>query len=102
MTSHLLGAAGGIEAIITVLAIHDQFFSPTRNLENLDPACDLDYVPIKGYAGRSRGHPQRPRLRGAQLSGPVQGALGLASARNLAIRAKLSRVLRLRKRVPVR
>ena len=54
MTGHLLGAAGGIEAIVTVLAIHDQFFPPTRNLENPDPACDLDYVPIKGYAGRIR------------------------------------------------
>jgi len=54
MTGHLLGAAGGIEAIVTVLAIRDQFFPPTRNLENPDPACDLDYVPIKGYTGRIR------------------------------------------------
>jgi 3-oxoacyl-[acyl-carrier-protein] synthase II len=54
MTGHLLGAAGGIEAIVTVMAITDQFFPPTRNLENPDPACDLDYVPIKGYPGRIR------------------------------------------------
>jgi 3-oxoacyl-[acyl-carrier-protein] synthase II len=50
MTGHLLGAAGGIEAIISVLAIHDSFIPPTINLENPDPECDLDYVPNKGRA----------------------------------------------------
>lgn len=45
MTGHLLGAAGGIEAVFSVLAIRDQVISPTINLENQDPACDLDYVP---------------------------------------------------------
>ncbi len=54
MHGHLLGAAGGVEAIVSVLAIQDQFFPPTRNLENPDPACDLDYVPHKGYNGRIR------------------------------------------------
>jgi 3-oxoacyl-[acyl-carrier-protein] synthase II len=54
MTGHLLGAAGGIEAVVTVLAIQDQFFPPTRNYEDPDPACDLDYVPNKGCAGRVR------------------------------------------------
>jgi 3-oxoacyl-[acyl-carrier-protein] synthase II len=54
MHGHLLGAAGGVEAIVSVKAITDQFFPPTRNLEAADPACDLDYVPKTGYAGRIR------------------------------------------------
>ena len=45
MTGHLLGAAGGIEAVFSVLAIRDQVAPPTINLSNLDPQCDLDYVP---------------------------------------------------------
>ena len=54
MHGHLLGAAGGVEAIVSVKAILDQFFPPTRNLEQADPECDLDYVPNKGYGGRIR------------------------------------------------
>ncbi|MES9874103.1 MAG: beta-ketoacyl-ACP synthase II [Candidatus Sedimenticola sp. 6PFRAG7] len=45
MTGHMLGAAGGAEAVFTALAIHDQVAPPTINLENQDPACDLDFVP---------------------------------------------------------
>lgn len=45
MTGHLLGAAGGIEAVFSVLAIRDQVAPPTINLHNQDPLCDLDYVP---------------------------------------------------------
>jgi 3-oxoacyl-[acyl-carrier-protein] synthase II len=45
MTGHLLGAAGGIEAVFSVLAIRDQVAPPTINLTNQDPQCDLDYVP---------------------------------------------------------
>lgn len=45
MTGHLLGAAGGIEAVFSVMSLHDQVATPTINLDNQDPDCDLDYVP---------------------------------------------------------
>lgn len=45
MTGHLLGAAGGIEAIAVIMSLQDQKVHPTRNLETPDPQCDLDYVP---------------------------------------------------------
>jgi len=44
-TGHMIGAAGGAEAVFTVLALHDQVIPPTANLDNPDPACDLDYTP---------------------------------------------------------
>jgi 3-oxoacyl-[acyl-carrier-protein] synthase II len=46
MTGHLLGAAAGIEAVFTVLAIRDQIAPPTANLVDVDPQCDLDFVPL--------------------------------------------------------
>jgi 3-oxoacyl-[acyl-carrier-protein] synthase II len=47
MTGHLLGAAGGIEAVFTALAIRDQIAPPTANLFNQDPQCELDFAPLK-------------------------------------------------------
>ncbi len=47
MTGHLLGGAGGLEAGITILAMQHQIAPPTMNLENVDPACRLNYVPNK-------------------------------------------------------
>jgi 3-oxoacyl-[acyl-carrier-protein] synthase II len=55
MTGHLLGAAGGIEAVFTVLAIRDQVAPPTANLVNIDPACDLDFVPLTARKMTIRG-----------------------------------------------
>ena len=48
MTGHLLGGAGGIEAVFTALALRDQFAPPTIHYEQPDPECDLDYVPNVG------------------------------------------------------
>jgi 3-oxoacyl-[acyl-carrier-protein] synthase II len=47
MTGHLLGAAGGVEAVVSVMSIHNNIIPPTINLDNPDDECDLDYAPHK-------------------------------------------------------
>jgi 3-oxoacyl-[acyl-carrier-protein] synthase II len=54
MTGHLLGAAGGVEAVFTVLGIKQQIAPPTVNLHDPDPECDLDYVPNQAREMRIR------------------------------------------------
>jgi 3-oxoacyl-[acyl-carrier-protein] synthase II len=54
MTGHMLGAAGGVEAVFSALAVHHQTAPPTANLVTRDPACDLDYVPLEARRMRIR------------------------------------------------
>lgn len=70
MTGHLLGAAGGIEAVFSILAVHEQVAPPTANLVNIDPACDLDYVPLQ-----AREMPIRAALSNSFGFGGTNGTL---------------------------
>jgi 3-oxoacyl-[acyl-carrier-protein] synthase II len=70
MTGHLLGAAGGVEAVFSVLALNDQVAPPTVNLINQDPSCDLDYVP-----NSARGMPLRSALSNSFGFGGTNGTL---------------------------
>jgi 3-oxoacyl-[acyl-carrier-protein] synthase II len=73
MTGHLLGAAGGVEAVFSVLAIRDQISPPTINLRTPDPACDLDYVP-----NAARKMPIRIALSNSFGFGGTNGSLVFA------------------------
>jgi 3-oxoacyl-[acyl-carrier-protein] synthase II len=70
MTGHLLGAAGGVEAVFSALALRDQVIPPTINLENQDPECDLDCVP-----NQARRTPLRYALSNSFGFGGTNGAL---------------------------
>ena len=70
MTGHLLGAAGGVEAVFCALAVRDQVAPPTANLINQDPACDLDYVP-----NAARQMPVRAALSNSFGFGGTNGTL---------------------------
>ena len=52
MTGHMVGAAGGVEAIISVLSINDNFYPATINFNSPGEGCDLDYIPNKGISGK--------------------------------------------------
>jgi len=54
MTGHLLGAAGGVESLATVLTIYHGLIPPTINYDEPDPGCDLDYVPNKARQAEVR------------------------------------------------
>ena len=81
MTGHLLGGAGGIEAVFTALALRDQFAPPTIHYAQPDPECDLDYVPNTGrqqemqYALSNSSGLWRPQRlhRPAQMGGLTHG-----------------------------
>jgi 3-oxoacyl-[acyl-carrier-protein] synthase II len=73
MTGHLLGAAGGIEAVFSALAIRDQVSPPTINLSTPDPQCDLDYVP-----NAARKMPIRVALSNSFGFGGTNGSLVFA------------------------
>jgi len=75
MTGHLLGAAGGVEAVFTALATLNQVSPPTINLQNPDPQCDLDYVP-----NASRKLPIRVALSNSFGFGGTNGTLVFARA----------------------
>ena len=75
MTGHLLGAAGGVEAVFTALALRDQVSPPTINLRTPDPACDLDYVP-----NEARRMPIRVALSNSFGFGGTNGTLVFARA----------------------
>jgi 3-oxoacyl-[acyl-carrier-protein] synthase II len=70
MIGHLLGAAGGVEAVATILSIYHQQIPPTINLENPDPECDLDYVPLTGC-----DHPINAALTNSFGFGGTNGTL---------------------------
>ncbi|MGH8669593.1 MAG: beta-ketoacyl-ACP synthase II [Burkholderiales bacterium] len=73
MTGHLLGAAGAVEAVFSILAIRDQVSPPTINLRTPDPQCDLDYVP-----NQARKMPIRAALSNSFGFGGTNGSLVFA------------------------
>jgi 3-oxoacyl-[acyl-carrier-protein] synthase II len=70
MTGHLLGGAGGLESVFTVLAVHKQISPPTINIFNQDPACDLDYC-----ANTAREMPINVALKNSFGFGGTNGSL---------------------------
>ena len=84
MTGHLLGAAGGIEAVFTTLAVYNQVSPPTINIFNQDPECDLDYCANEARQMKIDGVCRTPSVSaaptarwpfaGSDLEVPARGA----------------------------
>ena len=72
MTGHLLGGAGGIESVFTVMALHEQKVPPTINIFNQDPECDLDYC-----ANTARDMKMDVALKNNFGFGGTNGSLGV-------------------------
>jgi 3-oxoacyl-[acyl-carrier-protein] synthase II len=70
MTGHLLGGAGGLESVFTVLAVHNQISPPTINIFNQDPDCDLDYC-----ANNARSMPINVAVKNSFGFGGTNGTL---------------------------
>ena len=91
VTGHCFGAAGAIEAMMCVLAIHEGVIPPTINYETPDPECDLDYVPNEARARRSTSR-SRTRWASAATTAASSSArlltAGLSSRRQLVERAE--------------
>ncbi len=81
VTGHLLGGAGGIEAVFTALALRDQFAPPTIHYEQPDPECDLDYVPNVAVDEDGVRSEQQPGLRRTQRLPGLQEVGGLSDGR---------------------
>jgi 3-oxoacyl-[acyl-carrier-protein] synthase II len=75
MTGHLLGGAGGLESVFTVLAVHHQKSPPTINIFNQDPECDLDYC-----ANTARDMPINIAVKNSFGFGGTNGTLIFAKA----------------------
>jgi 3-oxoacyl-[acyl-carrier-protein] synthase II len=76
MTGHCFGAAGAIEAMMCVRALHDGVLPPTINLRNPDPDCDLDYVPNEA--------------RRAQVDVALSNAMGLGGHNGCVLLGRVS------------
>jgi 3-oxoacyl-[acyl-carrier-protein] synthase II len=77
MHGHMIGAAGGMEALVGCLSIRDQYIPATINLENPDPECDLDYVPNVG--------------RSAPVNGVMSNSLGFGGHNGILVLRKLEK-----------
>src|SRR5262249_2757285 len=108
MTGHLLGAAGGIEAVVTALALQQGILPPTINYETPDPDCDLDYVPnvarkaevdvaisngfgFGGTNGTPAPRPPAPGRGARRPARPAPAGLEGAAARRGATRRRVGR-----------